>query len=78
MINKIHRENPVTHCYTTGKQYLKEGDNDKARDYFDMGIAMVASKRKDGWGVDDILEGTKVETWLMRFWVKLENNNLML
>jgi hypothetical protein len=39
---------------------------------------MVASKRKDGWGVDDILEGTKVETWLMRFWVKLENNNLML
>jgi len=77
-MNKIHRENPVTYCYNKGKQYLKEGNDDKARDYFDMGIAMVASKRKDGWEVDDILEGTKVETWLMRFWVKLENNNLIL
>ena len=78
MINKIHRENPVTYCYTKGKQYLKEGNDDKARDYFDMGLAFVARKRKDGWEVDQILEGTKIETWLMRFWVKLENNNLLL
>ncbi len=78
MINQKNRENPGGQREQGGKQYLKEGDNDKARDYFDMGLAFVARKRKDGWEVDQILEGTKVETWLMRFWVKLENNNLML
>jgi hypothetical protein len=43
-----------------------------------MGIAFVANKRIDGYGAKDLIEDVKVELWLERFWMFLENKNLML
>ena len=54
---------------------------DDARDYFDMGIAMVAtySMEKNDCGDDLVIEGKTRRLWLTRFWkVGLENNNLLL
>ena len=55
---------------------LKE-DN-KARDYCDMGIAHLAYLKEDGANGTDIIEGSTINLWLERFWQQLENNNLML
>ena len=66
------------HCFTKAKELYKQGDKDKARDYCDMGIAFVANKRIDGYGAKDKIEDVKVELWLERFWMFLENKNLML
>jgi hypothetical protein len=57
---------------------LKAGEMDKARDYADMGIAWVAEKRIEGYGAKDLIEDIRVELWLERFWMFLENNHLML
>jgi len=51
---------------------------DKARDYCDMGIGYVASKRENGYKAKDLIENVRVELWLERFWMYLENNKLML
>ena len=54
---------------------------DDARDYFDMGIAMVAahSMELNEFSDESIIEGKTRKLWLMRFWkVGLENNNLLL
>jgi hypothetical protein len=66
------------HCFDKAKEFRKLGDNDKARDYLDMGIAWVAEKRIEGYGAKDTIEGVRVELWLERFWMKLENWNLLL
>ena len=66
------------HCLDQAKEMFKLGDKDKARDYCDMGIAFVANKRIDGYGAKDKIEDVKVELWLERFWMFLENKNLML
>ena len=34
-------------CFDKAKEYFKEGNRDKARDYCDMGIAYVASKKAE-------------------------------
>jgi hypothetical protein len=75
-----NRGTPVLHhCFDKAKSTYKSGDKNKARDYCDMGIAYVAGKReKQGLGGKDLLEGVKVELWLERFWMFLENKNLML
>jgi hypothetical protein len=43
-----------------------------------MGIAYVAEKRIEGYGAKDTIEDIRVELWLERFWMFLENKNLML
>ena len=66
------------HCFDQAKQQYKSGNKDKARDYCDMGIAYVAEKRIEGYGAKDTIEDIRVELWLERFWMFLENKNLML
>jgi hypothetical protein len=43
-----------------------------------MGIAFIREKRSEGFKAKDELEGVRVELWLERFWMFLENKNLML
>ena len=66
------------HCLDKAKEHFKLGDNDKSRDYCDMGIAYVADKKRQGWDGEDLLEDVKINLWLERFWMFLENKNLML
>ena len=67
------------YCFAKAKEFIKLGDRDKARDYCDMGIAYVAGKReKNDLQAKDLLEGVRVELWLERFWMFLENKGLLL
>jgi hypothetical protein len=66
------------HCLDQAKEMFKLGDKDKARDYLDMGIAYVREKRIEGYGATDLIEDVRVELWLERFWMKLENWGLLL
>ena len=74
---KIERQ-VLHHCLDKAKEFYKLGDNDKARDYCDMGIGYVAAKKESGWDGEDLIENVKINLWLERFWMFLENNNLML
>ena len=66
------------HCFDKEKERYKEGNKDKARDYCDMGIAYVAQKRSEGYEATDEIEDVRIELWLERFWMFLENKNLLL
>lgn len=66
------------HCFDKAKEYYKLGEKNKARDYCDMGIAYVAGKRSEGVDAKDEIEGIRVELWLERFWMFLENKGLLL
>ena len=75
----MREKSVLHHCFAKAKEMYSEGNKDKARDYCDMGIAYVAGKReKNELGAKDLLEGVKVELWLERFWMFLENKKLML
>mgnify|MGYP003651645306 CR=1 FL=1 len=65
-------------CLDKAKEMLKVGERDKARDHLDRGIAWVAEKRIEGYGATDLIEDVRVELWLERFWMTLENNDLLL
>jgi len=65
-------------CLDKAKSFYKLGERDKARDYCDMGIGFVAAKKEDGADGEDLIEGVKINLWLERFWMFLENKNLML
>lgn len=72
---------PITKAWEKGQLAVKENRMDDARNYFDMGIAMVAahSMELNEFGDESIIEGKTRKLWLMRFWkVGLENNNLLL
>ena len=74
-------EFPITKAWLKGHLAVKEGRMDDARDWFDSGIAMVAtySMEKNEFGDETIIENKTRKLWLMRFWkVGLENNNLLL
>ena len=72
-------EKQILHnCFDKAKLNLEIGDRDKARDYLDMMIGFVAAKRSNGLQAKDKIEGVRVELWLERAWMTLENNNLML
>jgi hypothetical protein len=61
------------------KEFIKLGERDKARDYCDMGIAYVTDKKiNDGMRGNDLIEDVKINLWLERFWMFLENKNLLL
>jgi hypothetical protein len=65
--------------FKLAKQNLKQGELDKARDLIDFGILRIAQfKELDDLKDDDSIEGVKVDLWLTRFWVFLENNELIL
>jgi len=64
--------------FQKAKMFIERKDNDKARDYCDMGIAYVAQKKEDGASGEDLIENVKINLWLERFWMLLENNKLML
>lgn len=66
------------HCFAQAKQQFKLGNKDKARDFCDMGIAWVAEKRIEGYDAKDTIEDVRVELWLERFWMFLENKGLLL
>lgn len=66
-------------CLAQAKHFITLGERDKARDYCDMGIGFCASKKEiNGMQGEDLIEGVKINLWLERFWMFLENKNLML
>ena len=65
-------------CLAQAKLQYKLGNEDKARDYCDYGIGFVAEKRIAGYGAKDTIEDIRVELWLERFWLFLENKGLLL
>jgi len=71
---------PITKAWEKGQLAVKEGRMNDARDYFDMGIAMVAcfSDLEEDYSDDLMIEGKRRGLWLMRFWVALEKNGLLL
>lgn len=75
--NKIKKEILNT-LYLKAKESLKNGDLESARDNADMGIYWTALQRQKGMEITEKIEGVRIETWLMRFWVFLENNDLIL
>ena len=74
---KVERQ-VLHHCLAQAKHFLKAGQRDKARDFADMGIGYVASRRHNGMGAKEEVEGIRIELWLERFWNFLENQNLIL
>ena len=74
---KIKKE-VLNTTFIKAKEALKAGDKDLARDSADLGLCYCAIKRQEGMGVEEMIDGVKIETWLMRFWVFLENNKLLL
>ena len=74
---KVERQT-LHHCFDQAKLMFKSGEKDKARDYCDMGIAYVAQKRSEGFDAKDEIEDVRIELWLERFWMFLENKNLLL
>ena len=71
---------PVTKTWENGLRAIKEGRRDDARDFFDMGIVMIATYTDEGHTEDDyLIEGVRKGLWHTRFWkVGLEGNNLLL
>ena len=66
-------------CLDKAKEFIKLGERDKARDYCDMGIAYVTDKKIYGeMKGEDLIEDVQINLWLERFWMFLENKNLLL
>ncbi len=81
LINTKITKFPITKAWEQGQLAVKEGRMNDARDYFDMGIAMVAAHTQLTGDASDtlVIEKKQRKVWLMRFWkVGLENNNLLL
>ena len=74
----MRRKKTLHYCLDRAKECYRLGESDKARDYCDMGIAYVAQKKEDGASGEDLIENVKINLWLERFWMLLENNKLML
>jgi len=66
------------HCLDQAKENYKLGNKNISRDWCDRGIAFVAEKRIEGYKAKDTIEDIKVELWLERFWMFLENKDLLL
>ena len=72
-------EKQILHtCLFKAKQAFKSGNTESARDFCDLGIAYIAGKRLDGFGSEDLIEDVKIDLWLERFWMFLENKNLLM
>lgn len=66
------------HCLDQAKENYTLGNKNSSRDWCDKGIAFVAEKRIEGYKAKDTIEGVKVELWLERFWMFLENKGLLI
>jgi len=73
-----YKRQVLHHCFDKAKEHIKLGEKDKARDYADMIIAFIASKRHDGADVMDKIEDVTIRLWLERGWLFLEKNDLLL
>ena len=72
-------EKQILHyCLIQAKEYLNVRDLNASRDCADTGIAYLASRRRNGMSATDLVEGVRIELWLERFWIFLQNNDLML
>ena len=71
---------PITKTWKKGKLALKEDRLDDARDCFDQGLAMISAySQLMGDSSDELeVEGKTRKLWLMRLWVALEKNGLLL
>ena len=74
---KVERQ-VLHYCLDQAKEFYILGERDKARDYCDMGIAYVAGKKENVADGEDLIEDVKINLWLERFWMFLENKKLML
>ena len=74
---KVERQ-VLHYCFDKAKEHFKLGEKNKARDYCDMGIAYVAGKKKNGMDGDELIEDVRINLWLERFWMFLENKKLLL
>tara|TARA_A100001201_G_C4026241_1_gene182091 strand:+ start:398 stop:643 length:246 start_codon:yes stop_codon:yes gene_type:complete len=72
------RNGTLHHCFSKAKMLLERGDRNRARDYCDMGIGYVALQKEKGMDGEELIENVKINLWLERFWMFLENNKLML
>ena len=79
-VTSFYKESPFPNYKDTDDRstILEKGDKNRARDYCDMGIGYVALKKEKGFDGEDLLENVKINLWLERFWMLLENNKLLL
>lgn len=72
-------EKQILHTYLyKAKQFYKSGNEEAAQEFCDMGILHLAVKRSEGYLSDDLIEEVSVDLWLERFWMFLENKNLLM
>jgi hypothetical protein len=72
-------EKQILHtCLYKAKQSFKLGNEESSREFCDLGIMYIADKRLEGYQSEDLIEGIKIDLWLERFWMFLENKNLLL
>jgi len=65
--------------FKQAKIALKQGNENASRDYIDFGLLRIAEAKEQQLITDEeVIEGIRVDLWLTRFWVFLENNNLLL
>lgn len=75
MVNEIG----LKEIFKAAKQSHKQGNIEQARDIADFAIRRIAEGKELGFLQDgDEIEGVRIDLWLTRFWVFLENNNLLL
>jgi hypothetical protein len=72
------KKSVLEYCFIQAKLFYENGELDKARDFCDCGIKYVAIQRSKGMDIEDKIEGYKLGLWLERFWMFLENKNLLL
>jgi hypothetical protein len=67
-------KNPITINYTKIRNFLKEGKFEEARELLDWGIMYLATATTNNVQVIDKIS---VDLWKDRYWLELENNNLI-
>jgi hypothetical protein len=72
-------EKQILHTYLfKAKQAYRNNNLEFARDFCDLGILYLSSKRNEGYTPEDLIEGIKLDLWLSRFWCFLEDKGLLL
>jgi|TARA_B100001094_G_scaffold200039_1_gene194111 hypothetical protein len=79
-MNFTYKEGLLEKGFNRCRQYIDEGELDKARDTADYCIAVIGMERwENDAAANDKLDNVTIKVWLKRFWVDiLENNNLLL
>ncbi len=79
-MNFIYKEGLLENGFDRCREYINQGEMDKARDTADYCIGVIGMERwENEASATDVLDGVTIKVWLKRFWVDiLENNNLLL